>query len=120
LYYSCHSFTVYQSCPLLANDFGQNQRKNSPTHLFVEATFQRFLPQNSSKNVKYRDTANNQAFFVNITRQKVRPFFEESAKKPPQIFPAAKIFMMPLLCFAAEISASWQHCYTYLAAGTNP
>jgi hypothetical protein len=28
----------------------------------------------------------------------------------PQIFPAAQNFMRPLLCFAAEIFASWQHC----------
>jgi hypothetical protein len=28
----------------------------------------------------------------------------------PQFLPAAEFFMGPLLCFAAEISASWQHC----------
>jgi hypothetical protein len=38
------------------------------------------------------------------------PFFEKSAKKIwPLFLPAAEIFMGPLLCFAAEISASWQH-----------
>jgi hypothetical protein len=27
----------------------------------------------------------------------------------PHFFPAADIFFRPVLCFAAEISASWQH-----------
>jgi hypothetical protein len=33
-----------------------------------------------------------------------RPFLEKSARNS-----AADIFRRPLLCFAAEISASWQH-----------
>jgi hypothetical protein len=36
-----------------------------------------------------------------------RPFFFINL---PLNFPAANIFRRPLLCFLAEISASWQHC----------
>jgi hypothetical protein len=39
------------------------------------------------------------------------PLFEKSAKIRPLFLPAADIFMGLLLCFAAEISASWQHCF---------
>ncbi len=37
------------------------------------------------------------------------PFWENPAKIRPQICPAAYIFIRPLLSFAAEESASWEH-----------
>jgi hypothetical protein len=44
---------------------------------------------------------------------KIRPFFgpfwENPAKIRPQIFPATYILIRPLLSFAAEESASWEH-----------
>jgi hypothetical protein len=57
-------------------------------------------------------SANNQGLYVKCTQQKnsatFLPVFETSAKKS-----AAGIFIGPLLCFVAEISASWQHCYQH-------
>jgi hypothetical protein len=45
--------------------------------------------------------------------KKVRPvfgrFFENLPKIRPWIIPPAEFFVGPLLSFAAEISASWQH-----------
>jgi hypothetical protein len=45
--------------------------------------------------------------------KKVRPLFCQILKNlqkiRPLFLPAAEIFMGPLLCFAAKISASWQH-----------
>jgi hypothetical protein len=52
--------------------------------------------------------SNNEGMYVKQTHQKSSatflPFFLKSPKNS-----AAEIFMGPLLCFAAEISASWQH-----------
>ncbi len=38
------------------------------------------------------------------------PFCTKSAKIRPQICPAALLFIRPLSSYAAEYSASWQHC----------
>jgi hypothetical protein len=58
-------------------------------------------------------SANNHSFYVKNTHEKVRPLFchflKNLQKIRPLFLPAAEIFMGPLLCFAAEISASWQH-----------
>jgi hypothetical protein len=35
-------------------------------------------------------------------------------KNRPRIFLAAEIFLGPLLRFAAEISAGWQHCWYWV------
>jgi hypothetical protein len=37
------------------------------------------------------------------------PFWVNPAKIRPQIFPAAYIFIQPLVSFAAEESASWKY-----------
>jgi hypothetical protein len=53
-------------------------------------------------------------FYVIKTSTQVRSFFGhflKSAKNSAaDFFLAVDIFNRPLLCFAAEISASWQHC----------
>jgi hypothetical protein len=58
-------------------------------------------------------SSNNQGLYVKYTDQKSSatflPFFEKPPKIRPLFLPAAEIFMGPLLCFAADISASWQH-----------
>jgi hypothetical protein len=50
---------------------------------------------------------------VKSTLQKVQPLFchflGNLHKIRPRIFSAAKIFLGPLLRFAAEISTGWQH-----------
>jgi hypothetical protein len=64
-----------------------------------------------AKKVDQSISANNQGFKVKKTQQKspatFLPIFEKSAN--PLFLPAAEIFIGPVLCFAAEISASWQH-----------
>jgi hypothetical protein len=49
-----------------------------------------------------------------LCEKKVRPLFchflANLQKIRPRIFSAAEIFVGPLLRFAAEISAGWQHC----------
>jgi hypothetical protein len=79
------------------------------------AVLQALLHQIRSKNsgihpwVHQSISSNNQGYYVKYTQQKSSAsflsFFEKSAKNS-----AAEIFMGATLCFAAEISASWQHC----------
>jgi hypothetical protein len=58
-------------------------------------------------------SAENIAVLVQTKLQKssapFRPFFDKSAKNWAPDFPGPTQFFRPLLCFAAEISASWQH-----------
>jgi hypothetical protein len=41
---------------------------------------------------------------------KLGPFCTKSAKIWQQLCPAALLFIRPFLSYAAEKSASWQHC----------
>jgi hypothetical protein len=84
--------------------------------------FKDFWPK-SYKNVESLSVLNSLFLpeikaFMSITHFKnVWPlfghFYNNLPKFRPQIVLAAKIFMGPLLCFAAEISASWQHCIQF-------
>jgi hypothetical protein len=85
---------VSQCCQLLANVFGQINRKIRPLakkfgrtyYPFIEAVLQRLLPQKNliHKCIEKYISANNEDFFMSNTLQKssatFRPFYGKSAK----------------------------------------
>jgi hypothetical protein len=121
----------FQYCQLLAYDFGRINPKIRPLvkkfgcayYPFIEAVLRRHLLQNSNQKFEFIQALNSlflptMEVFMWITHfKKVPPLFGHFLKNlqiiRSLIFPAANIFMRPLLCFAAQISASWQHCSFY-------
>jgi hypothetical protein len=64
----------------------------------------------SGKNMTGTGMKNMTVLVQNQTTKSSAPFLKNLPKVRPQIFPGPRNLFRPLLCFAAEISAPWQHC----------
>jgi hypothetical protein len=93
----------FQCCQLLANFFGQINQKFRPLAKNAKSSEKLIISMGSNMTV----------LMQNQTTKKVwplfGPFLKNLPKVRPQILPGQHNLFPPLLCFAAEISAPWQH-----------
>jgi hypothetical protein len=99
--------------------FGHWRKNSAAPFIFSERLFYKHsCLKLVAKKVEFTHglTANNRCFYVKNTYSKKKIghfsaiFFKYLQKILPLFLPAADIFIGPLLCFAAELSASWQQC----------
>jgi hypothetical protein len=112
-YSLCIRHSVAKSWEIIS---AKSTEKFCRTHYpFREAVLHRLLPQNSNKNFELIIVLNRlflpimMAFYVNNIRPLFGRFWKNLQIIRSRIFSAADIFMRPHLCFAAEMSAIWQH-----------